>query len=207
MQISKALGAATVLALMGACALFEPTAEHYVAPPLGSTWENMRQDTGSYGSGSVKLASRRGERMHAGEHMLTFEGQEGTIVARPTGNWIGIFKGETPVVTWDPPLNWEWPLKVGKSWTREQRVTFHAAKRTVPYTLTQKVEAYEDVTVPAGTFKAFKVSTVTSLGDDNVVWFSPELGVFVKQSNRRTEKHPQGPGTRSLELLNYRRAN
>ena len=145
--------------------------------------------------------------MHEGERVLTFEGTAGMIIAQQSGNWIGIFNGDKPIVTWDPPLNWVWPLEVGKSWTREQRVTFHAAKRTVPYAMTQKVEAYEDVTVPAGTFKAFKVSTVTSLGDENLVWFSPELGVFVKQSAKRTAKHPQGPGTRSLELLSYKRAN
>ena len=64
-----------------------------------------------------------------------------------------------------------------------------------------RVEAYEDVTVPAGTFKAFKVRTTDTMGNDNVVWFSPELGIFVKQNNRRTAQHAQGPGTRDIELV------
>lgn len=196
--------AATALLAAG-CAMMAPKAERYVAPPLGTTWESMRRDSGSYGSGATKVSSRRGERQWQGEKVLTFEGSEMTIFAKPTGSWIGFFKGDTPVMTWDPPLNWEWPLEVGKTWTREQRVTIHAAKRTIPYRLTQKVEAYEDVTVPAGTFKAFKVSTVTSLGDENLVWFSPAHGVFVKQSVKRTAKHGQGPGTREIELLSYRR--
>jgi hypothetical protein len=183
----------------------EPKAERYVAPALGTTWQSMRSDSGSYGSGAAKTSSRRGERLYRGEQVLTFEGSEANIFATPTGSWIGFFNGDTPVMTWDPPLNWEWPLEVGKTWTREQRVTIHAAKRTIPYTITQKVEAYEDVTVPAGTFKAFKLSTVTSLGDENVVWFSPAHGVFVKQSLKRTAKHAQGPGTREIELLSYRR--
>jgi hypothetical protein len=84
-------------------------------------------------------------------------------------------------------------------------MTIHAANRTIPYVLTQTVEAYEDVMVPAGTFKAFKVSTVTSLGDENLVWFSPELGIFVKQSLKRTGQHAQGPGTREIQLLAYKR--
>ena len=84
-------------------------------------------------------------------------------------------------------------------------MTNHAAKRTNPYQLTQKVEAIEEVTVPAGTFKTYKISTVNSLGDDNLVWFSPELGIFVKQSNKRTAKHAQGPGTQSSELMSYKR--
>jgi hypothetical protein len=123
----------------------------------------------------------------------------------PNGSWQGMYSGGKPVITWDPPLNWDWPLEVGRSWTREQRMTIHAANRTIPYVLTQTVEAYEDVTVPAGTFKAFKVSTVTSLGDENLIWFSPELGIFVKQSLKRTGQHAQGPGTREIQLLAYKR--
>ena len=190
----------------GGCGLLEPKAERYVAPPLGSTWVTARQDTGSFGSGSGKVEGRRGERMHQGSQAITFEAADGTVVATPEGNWYGIFKGDTPVMTWDPPLHWQWPIEVGKTWTREQRVTFHAARRTVPYELTQTVEAYEDITLPAGTFKTFRVRTVTSTGDDNVVWFSPELGLFVKQSLKRSAKHALGAGTREIELLSYKRA-
>jgi hypothetical protein len=55
--------------------------------------------------------------------------------------------------------------------------------------------------VPAGTFKAFKVTSSDTLGNENVVWFSPELGLFLKQTLRRTEKHPAGAGTRETELV------
>lgn len=199
-----AAGLAAAVVVSG-CAMMAPHAERYVPPALGSTWETMRHDTGSYGSGSVKLTGRRGERKYQGEQALTFEFPDNVIVANQTGNWIGIFNGDKPVITWDPPLTWDWPLEVGKSWTRAQRMTIHAAKATVPYTVTQKVEAYEGVTVPAGTFKTFKVSTVTSLGDENLVWFSPEHGIFVKQSLKRTAKHRQGAGTREIELLSYKR--
>jgi hypothetical protein len=197
----------TALALLAAgCGMMEPKAERYVAPPLGTTWVTARKDTGSFGSGGGEVAGKRGERMWQGAKMITFEGADGTIVASPEGDWQGIFKGDTPIMTWDPPLNWPWPIEVGKTWTREQRVTFHAAKRTASYSLTQKVEAYEDVTVPAGTFKTFKVSSESSQGEQNLFWFSPELGIFVKQSLKRTAAHAQGPGTREIELLSYTRA-
>ena len=188
-----------------ACALMEPTAERYVPPPVGTTWERVQTDTGSYGSQSAKSIGKRGEGMYQGKPVITFELATGTVFAQQDGSWIGIFKGDTPVITWDPPLNWRDPLKVGKTWTREQRMTIHAAKRTMPYKDEQKVEAYEDVTVPAGTFKTFKVRTLSSFGDDNIVWFSPEMGIFVKVHNTRTAKHPQGPGTRVIELLSYKR--
>ena len=57
-----------------------------------------------------------------------------------------------------------------------------------------KVEAYEDVVTPAGTFKAFRVATTDNQGNANTQWLSPELGIFVKQQLRRTAQHTAGPG-------------
>jgi len=199
------LGAVAMALVSGGCGLMEPKAERYVAPPVGTTWVTAIHSTGSYGSGSRQVPGKRGERMWQGSQVVTFDGALGTILARPDGSWLGIYKGDQPIMTWDPPLTWEYPLEVGKTWTRQQQVTIHAAKRTIPYVVTQKVEAIEEVTVPAGTFKTFKISTVNTLGDDNLIWFSPELGIFVKQSNKRTAKHGQGPGTQSTELMSYTR--
>jgi hypothetical protein len=98
-------------------------------------------------------------------------------------------------------LSWEWPIEVGKTWTKKYTITIHATKQTIPFEVRQKVEAYEDVTVPAGTFKAFKVVTSDTLGSENINWFSPELGIFVKTTLRRTAKHPAGAGTRETELV------
>lgn len=180
-----------------------PTAERYVAPPQGSTWVSKRIDTGSYGSGTVQSAGSMGEQMWQGQKLMAFQSQEQTTLAHPSGDWIAQVKGSTPLVTWNPPLGWNWPLEVGKTWTKKTSITIHAAKRTIPYEYTQKVEAFEDVTVPAGTFKAFKVKTSSTLGDDNVNWFSPELGIFVKSSLKRTAKHSAGPGTREIELVSH----
>lgn len=46
---------------------------------------------------------------------------------------------------------------------------------------------------------------MTSLGDENLVWFSPEHGIFIKQSLKRTAKHARGAGTRETQLLSYKR--
>lgn len=71
------------------------------------------------------------------------------------------------------------------------------------------VEAYEDVKLPAGTSKTFRVRTSDTLGNENVQWFAPELGLFVKTTMRRTDKHAQGVGTRDAELtaINVKKAN
>jgi len=62
------------------------------------------------------------------------------------------------------------------------------------------------VTVPAGTFKAFKISSSDTLGQEQTGWFIPDLGVWGKRSDRRTAKYPAGPGTREIELLSYTKA-
>ena len=140
--------------------------------------------------------------MWQGQQVIAFESPEYAILAASnSGNWLGIVRGDKPLITWEPGLNWDWPLEVGKTWTKNYSITIHAAKRTVPFQTTQKVEAYEDVTVPAGTFTAFKISTSSTLGEETVNWFSPEVGIFVKSINTRTAKNAAGPGRRETELV------
>jgi hypothetical protein len=202
----KLQGAAAVVAatvLTGGCGLMAPKVERYVAPAGGSSYVIHRRDTGSYGKVDGQVPIKVGRKMWRGSEVTSWDGPTVGVLAYPNGNWIGIFAGDKPVITWDPPLGWEWPIEVGKSWTKEYKMTNHASKRTVTYASTQKVEAHEDVTVPAGTFKAFRVSTSTTLGDENMVWFSPEFGIWVKAKNRRTDKHPAGPGSRDDELVSH----
>jgi hypothetical protein len=202
----KLQGAAAGLAvamLTGGCGLMAPKAERIVAPAPGSSYVLHRRDSGSYGTMDGQVPIKVGRRMWQGSEVTSWDGPNAGVLAQPSGNWIGIFAGDKPMVTWDPPLGWEWPIEVGKSWTKSYRMTKHATKRTIPYVSTQKVEAYEDVTVRAGTFKAFRLTTSTTLGDENVVWYSPDLGIWVKANSRRTAKHPAGPGTRDDELVSH----
>ena len=62
-------------------------------------------------------------------------------------------------------------------------------------------DSHGDVTVPAGTFKAFKVTCTTTIGNEDTYWRSPDLGVYVKSSLRRTEKSPFGAGTQESEMV------
>ncbi len=199
LQVASA-GLAVALASSG-CAVMAPKAERYVAPPLGATFVTARRDTGSYGSASVQVAWKRGERMWQGKQVITLETLELTTLVNSDFALVAQVRGDTPVVTWDPPAGFDFPLEVGKTWTKKFRVTIHATKQTIPVEESGKVEASEDVTVPAGTFKAFKVSTSTTLGTENIYWFSPELGIPVKQNLRRTAKFPSGAGTRETELV------
>jgi hypothetical protein len=199
-QLAWNTGLLVALASSG-CATVPPRAERYVAPPSGSTWVNARVDTGSYGSSSTQLSMTRGERVWQGSDVITFETAEITLLTSPALDYIAQVKDDKVLVSWEPPYNLDWPLQVGKTSKRSYRMTVHAANRTVSYELVQKVEAYESVTTPAGTFKVFRVSSSDTLGNENVDWISTDLGIFVKRSLRRTEKHAQGPGTREMQIV------
>jgi hypothetical protein len=185
----------------GGCSMLEPKAERYVAPPVGSTWTQAQRNTGSYGTGTAQVPFKRGERMWEGKLMGTIESPQQVILATSGGGWATILSADgKPILSYEPPLDYDWPLVVGKTWTKSYKMTVHAKNQVIPFDAAYKVEAYEDVTVPAGTFKAFRIS-FSSTGAQDVYWFAPELGIFAKQSLRRTDKSGYGPGTREVELV------
>jgi hypothetical protein len=112
-------------------------------------------------------------------------------------------KGDTTLMTWEPSLGYDWPLAVGKSFARNYRFVNHVTKQTTEIKSTMTVQAIEEVTVPAGTFKAFKILYADSLGVESLNWFSPEAVGWVKIQAKRDTRHPAGPGTQDLEMLSY----
>jgi hypothetical protein len=176
-------------------------AEHFVPPPIGSTFTTVQHSTGSFGSGDVQLQFTRGERMWEGRQVITFTSLRGTLVIAPDGAWLAILgAGDKPVMRWDPPINLDWPLVVGKTWISSYRV-IDAADRSIPVISTWKIEAYEDVSVPAGTYKAFKVVYSDTTGTKDTSWFSFELGIWVMQSIKRAASSPMGAGTQEAEVV------
>lgn len=99
-----------------------------------------------------------------------------------------------------PPPSLPWPLEVGK-WGAG-RVSWQVPNdlRTLSIEYTWSIEAYEDVHVPAGTFKAFRivlswepaikdVITMSSFPPRRLVsWFAPEVQLLVK-----AESHDPAP--------------
>jgi hypothetical protein len=201
-KVRRAAASLAAALVAGGCSMMEPKAESYVAPPLGSTWTVAQRNTGSYGSGTVQVPFKSAERLWQGKVTTAFVSSQQVVVATSDGSWAAILSpDDKPILSYDPPFGYDWPLMVGKTWTKSYKMTVHANQRVFPFDATFKVEAYEDVTVPAGTFKAFKISQVTTAGAEDTYWFAPELGIFAKQSLRRTDKSGYGPGTREVELV------
>jgi hypothetical protein len=198
------LAGLTIAAACTGCATIEPVAQNTSQAVVGSTFQRALKDTGSYGSGATTSTfTRMPHRTWQGREVAVWSQTRGpTLLQEPSGGaFVALLNGEAPVMSFDPPAGYEWPLRVGKSWTRQVNLTLHASKQTVPMESKLTVEAYEDVTMPAGTFKAFRVRSTDNLGNEDVNWYSPELSIFVKQKLTRTAAHAMGPGVRETELL------
>ena len=109
--------------------------------------------------------------------------------------------GGAPFVSFDPPLGWSFPLEPGKEWTTRHRMTLHAANRVIDYDLNCKVEAFEPVTVTAGTFDAVRIGCRTTIDNTETYWTSPDFGIFLKSRLVRGPASPLGADTQETELV------
>jgi len=97
-------------------------------------------------------------------------------------------------VQFDPPLSIRWPLKVGAWGTSDGTWRTPDFPFGVHARLTWSVDAFEEVRVPAGTFKAFRLAfsaapSSTSLearwpGRAGKLWYAPEARRFIKAEGR-----------------------
>ncbi|HLX79183.1 MAG TPA: hypothetical protein VKS43_01230 [Burkholderiales bacterium] len=191
------------LLLLGGCAMITPKEKQQLAPPLGSTWVMARSDSGSFGSEKVRVAFKRGERIWNGEHVITFDSPGSTSLAHDNGRLVALVSGDKLLMSFEPDLGFARPLEVGHASIGSYRMTIPGQEQSVHLLVTQKVVAYEEVKVPAGTFKTYKIIWSESNGNEDTYWMSPELGICVKSILRRTAEHTAGPGTREDELVSY----
>jgi hypothetical protein len=200
------LAAAATAALLAACATLDPGVAWNI-PPAGSSWQVAQQNTGSYGK-DVTFQVSRGETTWQGQQAVTLTNSAsgGTIMVTPDGKWMAFVgrDGKT-AATFDPPIGYVYPLKVGKTWSTQHKMTL--ANGTVNnMTFACKVEDREKVTVPAGTFDTFRIVCESPVSRD-VNWSIVDLGMHAKQEMNRFANHPQGAGTQKATLLSLKRAS
>lgn len=201
--IDSAACTAIFAAMLSGCAAPGPQADTWVAPATGTTWEIAQRNTGSYGKDVQYRMTRRDTTWKGTPALALANSLGGTVVAEPAGGkWLALLGSDgKPAITFDPPLGWNYPLKVGKTWSGRQRLTVHATGKTLEYDLSCSVPAFETVTVRAGTFDAFRVHCTTNIGNDETFWVNPALGTFVKTRLVRAPGNPFGAGTQEAELL------
>lgn len=170
----------------------------FVSPPEGSVTVYQRKSEGSYGVYNGPVRWVMGRQDWNGRMLVSSVSERhGIALLDPVshGTVAQLASNGKPMYTFNPPLTYDWPLTVGKSWKVVAEMTTYQPPGVMPITVEYKVEALEDVTVPAGSFKAYKVVSVNSFGETEQVWTVPSIGLrTVKVIRDRAAMHPLGPG-------------
>jgi adenylate cyclase len=130
-------------------------------------------------------------------HRVSILGRnEMVIYDKESKNWIGIvFDGELVKGAKPHEDLYRFPLFVGKKYKSEYfligKIMSGNTSRNVA------IKSFENITVPAGTFKAFKIIAIRK-GLKNIFWYSPELRLNAK---RIIIHHLAGKST--WELIQY----
>jgi hypothetical protein len=199
----KALVAVAGAALAVGCTSLQQEAPSYKPLPIGASWQSSQRNTGSYGTDAEVVMTRGEDTMWQGQpvYQLTNKATGTTIMQRPDSKWVAIVaKDGKPIITYDPPLGYVFPLAVGKTWNTQHHVTNYMNGKSFDLDWKCAVEALESVTVKAGTFQAFKIVCDTEWSHD-VVWFGKDTSVYLKQDSQRNAGYPSGEGTQRAELV------
>ncbi|MDP1684091.1 hypothetical protein [Hydrogenophaga sp.] len=200
----SALAGFTLLAVTG-CATPPPVAERMEMSPMGTVTTYHRKSSGSLGTFDGQVVWTHAPATWQGKPVISFGApQAGVALHDPVsfGMLATLHPDGRPAMSFDPPLDYAWPLTVGQTWSSQYTVTLHASGAKVPLKRDFKVEAIEDVTVPAGTFKTWKISWKDSTGETETRWISPAQGIAtVKRHVERPATHAQGAGVLDAVLL------
>ena len=194
------------LSLVAGCATPPvSTPERILSVPMGTVTTYHRKSSGSLGNFDGKVVWTHSPATWQGRPAIAFGApQAGVGLYDPVD--FKLLATQTadgkPAFSYDPPVGYQWPLEVGKAWKSKHQLTVHANGRTLPMEIDWKVESYGDVTVPAGTYKAYKVTWVDNYGESDTRWISPASGLAtVKRHVERPARPPQGAGVLDAELL------
>lgn len=106
------------------------------------------------------------------------DGADSFLIDVATDTWVGCLKDGSVLARHAPnDFRYSWPLYVGKSWRESTTWVDNIANTKGTFTIDWTVAAWEEVTVPAGTFMAYRVER----GDWPItLWYAPELMLTVK---------------------------
>lgn len=136
------------------------------------------------------------------------DGETQALWDAKTANWMACLAGDSTLAENQPHGGrYAWPLQVGNTWRWKFRWVDHTLRPdwSGPGWADYEVLAYEEVTVPAGTFMAYKVATTkTSAGTwHETNWYAPDPGITVKGVWGRTSQDGYGGADRAWELVSF----
>lgn len=132
-------------------------------------------------------------------------GPDTILYDKETGNVIASFRaGKEMNSTFPHDGTLNWPLYVGKSWTATYTYNNRLQGMSVgPLNVQYRATAYEDITVPAGSWKAFRIDAEGVNNVTTTLWYVPEISLIVKKIAETMLGHPMGQTKTVFEIIEY----
>jgi len=198
--------AAAALLLGAGCASTPPTAEKMQINPMGTVLTYHRKSSGSLGDFDGQVVWTQTPATWQGKPVLASGAPQAGVGIHDLNSMATIANltpAGQPIMSFEPPIDYPWPLQVGKTWSTQHTVTLYPSGTKAPLKIDGKVESWGDVTVPAGTFKAFKLVWTNNHGEVESRWMNPAEGLAtIKRHVERPASYPLGgAGVLDAELL------
>lgn len=197
--------AVAALLLTTGCANTPPIVDKMHINPMGTVLTYHRKSSGSLGNFDGPVVWTQTPATWQGKQVLASGAPQAGVGIHDLNSMATIANltpAGQPLMSFEPPIDYPWPLQVGKTWSAQHTVTLYPSGNKVPLKIDGKVESWGDVTVPAGTFKAYKLMWTNSLGEMETRWTNPAEGLAtIKRHVERPATHPQGAGVLDADLL------
>ena len=186
---------------------------------IGSSWvynHTLNGETVEMTGTLVDRMQRRGREVYVISDAVALrdpgfpcDGADGSLWDVENDAWIAC-TSDGKILASDSPYHgrYDWPLQVGKTWTTRYMWRDNVLHPDWSGMSSQDwaVVAWEEVTVPAGTFEAYKVvrtrgSWETAHEDVEMLWYAPEVQATVKSIWHRSPNDGYGGAEHMWELV------
>ena len=140
--------------------------------------------------------------------VLAFAAGSETILYDRDLNFVAVASNGRILREASPSLrSFDFPFYVGKQW--RSVFTFQDNQKGLSWTPVEvfwHVKEYDEVSVPAGKFRAFLLESEPSTNwgiRREQVWYAPQAKQLVKRLRERTSAHYEGKGKDTWELVQY----
>lgn len=177
----------------------------YIRP--GSSWTYKVEDSAWNAPQMITLTFMKDD-VYKNAGVLAFAAGNETILYDRDLNFVAVASDGRILREASPSLrSYDFPFHVGKEW--RSVFTFQDNQKGLSWTPVEvfwRVKEYDEISVPAGKFRAFLIESEPSTNwgiRKEQVWYAPQAKQLVKRVRERTSAHYEGKGKDTWELVQY----